>query len=150
MSSYQIYSVPFVPKPQLRHRYRTVKGRIFTYDPCAKEKRDLAKWVELDMRQQNFQVITRKPVAIWMWFYVYNANPKKQAYKRPDLDNLVKFLLDAINGVVFADDAQVCKISASKLYVNQRGYQRIVFAVREIEQDETDPSDETSPLPDLR
>ncbi len=35
---------------------------------------------------------------------------------KPDLDNVVKLILDAINGIVFADDKQVVSISASKAY----------------------------------
>lgn len=36
--------------------------------------------------------------------------------KKPDLDNIVKAVLDGINGVVFVDDAQVVELSAAKLY----------------------------------
>lgn len=36
--------------------------------------------------------------------------------KRPDVDNLNKFLCDAIKGVVMEDDSQVWKIEASKIY----------------------------------
>ena len=35
---------------------------------------------------------------------------------RPDIDNLVKIALDAINGVVFEDDAQVYMVQAMKRY----------------------------------
>ena len=30
--------------------------------------------------------------------------------KRPDGDNIIKVVLDALNGVVFHDDGQICKI----------------------------------------
>lgn len=35
---------------------------------------------------------------------------------RPDADNYVKAALDALNGIVFNDDAQVCSLSAQKIY----------------------------------
>ena len=35
---------------------------------------------------------------------------------RPDIDNVIKIALDAINGVVFEDDAQVDRIIATKRY----------------------------------
>jgi Holliday junction resolvase RusA-like endonuclease len=35
---------------------------------------------------------------------------------RPDLDNLIKCVLDAINCIVFADDSQIAEIFASKTY----------------------------------
>jgi len=36
--------------------------------------------------------------------------------KRPDLDNLVKFIKDCFNSFVWHDDAQVVRISALKFY----------------------------------
>lgn len=36
--------------------------------------------------------------------------------KRPDLDNCIKFILDAMNGIVYKDDSQVCAIIALKGY----------------------------------
>ena len=35
---------------------------------------------------------------------------------RPDLDNVVKAVLDGLNGVAYKDDAQVCAIQARKRY----------------------------------
>lgn len=35
----------------------------------------------------------------------------------PDVDNLVKSLLDGCNGIVFRDDAQIVSLSAQKCYV---------------------------------
>lgn len=35
---------------------------------------------------------------------------------KPDLDKLVRSTLDALTGVVFADDAQVVEVTARKLY----------------------------------
>jgi Holliday junction resolvase RusA-like endonuclease len=35
---------------------------------------------------------------------------------RPDIDNVIKIACDAINGVVFEDDAQVHKVIATKRY----------------------------------
>lgn len=36
--------------------------------------------------------------------------------KKPDLDNLIKFVKDCANGILWADDSQVTSISASKAY----------------------------------
>lgn len=36
--------------------------------------------------------------------------------KKPDLDNMIKLVKDALNGVVYRDDAQVVELIASKVY----------------------------------
>jgi Holliday junction resolvase RusA-like endonuclease len=41
--------------------------------------------------------------------------------KKPDLDNIVKAVLDGCNGVAFRDDALVCWINAGKLYAAAPG-----------------------------
>lgn len=45
---------------------------------------------------------------------------------RPDLDNVVKAVLDGVNGVAFADDSQVCVLHASKYYGQRDGVWVIV------------------------
>lgn len=41
--------------------------------------------------------------------------------KRPDLDNLQKFLLDCMNGLIFKDDSQIVEIRARKIYADNPG-----------------------------
>ena len=36
--------------------------------------------------------------------------------KKPDIDNLIKFYMDAMTGKFYVDDSQVHKIKAMKLY----------------------------------
>lgn len=36
--------------------------------------------------------------------------------KKPDIDNIQKAILDALNGVAFFDDSQICDIRATKRY----------------------------------
>jgi len=36
--------------------------------------------------------------------------------KKPDLDNLAKAVLDAMNGVVYLDDNQICRLTIEKNY----------------------------------
>lgn len=42
--------------------------------------------------------------------------------RRPDLDKLLRSTLDALTGVVFADDGQVIGLQATKTYVNEGTY----------------------------
>lgn len=36
--------------------------------------------------------------------------------KKPDIDNIVKIIMDGLNGVAYRDDAQVVSVMASKVY----------------------------------
>lgn len=38
--------------------------------------------------------------------------------KRPDLDNLVKFVKDCLNGIAYKDDSRICQLAAYKLYAD--------------------------------
>jgi Holliday junction resolvase RusA-like endonuclease len=48
---------------------------------------------------------------------VMKKGKSKWHSSRSDLDNLVKFVLDALNGAAYEDDCQISSISCSKLYV---------------------------------
>lgn len=45
--------------------------------------------------------------------------PRRWRASRPDLDNLVKAVMDAANGLVFDDDSQVVTIEARKVWAAQ-------------------------------
>ena len=49
--------------------------------------------------------------------------------KKQDIDNICKSVLDALNGIAYADDGQVIKIRASKEYTLQE--ERIEIEVKE-------------------
>jgi Holliday junction resolvase RusA-like endonuclease len=50
------------------------------------------------------------------------ANGRKYDTQRPDIDNLCKFVLDALHNVVYSDDSQVVKLTATKMVDHQYPY----------------------------
>ena len=48
--------------------------------------------------------------------------------KKPDMDNVVKIVLDALNGFAWHDDAQVVDLSVSKIYTDQEPFVRVELA----------------------
>jgi Holliday junction resolvase RusA-like endonuclease len=48
-------------------------------------------------------------------------NPPKHKTTKPDADNIVKIVKDALNGIVWADDAQVVQMNVSKVYAPAPG-----------------------------
>lgn len=49
-------------------------------------------------------------------FVKAKTNKKAMHTQRPDLDNLLKGVLDALNGVAFLDDCQIVKLSSEKKF----------------------------------
>jgi Holliday junction resolvase RusA-like endonuclease len=47
---------------------------------------------------------------------------------RPDIDNYAKAILDALNGVMWADDGQIVQLTASKSY----GEPRVEIEIQEV------------------
>lgn len=49
---------------------------------------------------------------------------------KPDIDNVVKAILDACNGVVFRDDAQAVMLVATKAFSDEPGVRVVIREVR--------------------
>ncbi len=107
------------PIPYARPR---VTSRV-TYDPRSKDKSRIKK-ILLAKGFEPFQI----PLRVNLIFELYipkSASKKKQLEmkegkikpsKKPDLDNLIKFILDCSNGILFSDDSQILEIIASKRF----------------------------------
>lgn len=49
--------------------------------------------------------------------------------KKPDLDNIAKAVCDALNGIAYKDDSQVCRLAVIKQYGTEPG---IMVSIKEI------------------
>lgn len=97
--------------------------KFATYDPRAKEK----KQIKARLLEKNLPIFIC-PLKINLLFSLYipkSSSQKKQKEmrenrilpsKRPDLDNLVKFILDCANGILFKDDSSIISLTATKRY----------------------------------
>ena len=50
--------------------------------------------------------------------------------KKPDVDNIIKVVLDGLNKTAYEDDKQVVKVSLEKIYTKED--ERIEFDVKEM------------------
>ena len=112
-------------KPIAKHRPRFARRgkHVVTYND-QKSEEDRAFLLVLE--QFTGEIITG-PVDLWLKFFmpIPKATSKKNRAsmnlglirhtKRPDLDNLVKFYMDVLNGF-WKDDCQVTRLEAVKLY----------------------------------
>ena len=131
--------VQFEPVSLKRHRHRLKGG---TYDPSKKDKDDFVKAIGAIIPDTSMS----KPIRCILEFYCkrpkshyktgknahllkdtapkYNTNNK-------DLDNMVKFVLDALNGKLYVDDCLIVEIRCVKTYSDGEGY--IYMKFEEIE-----------------
>ena len=49
--------------------------------------------------------------------------------RKPDVDNIEKAVLDALNGIAYKDDARVCLTGCGKYYGREPG---LVITIREV------------------
>ena len=120
------------PKPQKRHRDRRGGGK---FDPSASDKRDFLTLAMEHCPEQPLEgalglrcVFVYKPPKGMELNHpnidpVYDPEPRMLDYavwyarpKVPDLDNLIKFVKDALNGTFWLDDKQVVYLEATKIY----------------------------------
>lgn len=115
------------PQPQSRPRF-TARGRyVHAYE---NKKITMYKRMVAATYQSYFGAVkpTEKAIAVDVVFYrpVQKSISKIERQRRltgkslpaikPDIDNYVKAILDALNGVAFRDDKQIISLNAKKLY----------------------------------
>lgn len=123
------FTVPGNPIALKRHRhFTTKKGFIKTYDPNSedkntflwkaisenKPKKPINKAISLDL----FFMVQRPKSHYRTGKYSHLLKEKVPIYcdKNFDLDNLVKFFCDALNGVFWKDDILITHLYTSKIY----------------------------------
>ena len=134
--------IVFNIEPQQQERPRaTGRGRfIRVYDPpkTAKFKRELKQLARLEMQGKD-KFDSAISVTIKFFRKVQKSVSKKEHARRtkgrvrpivkPNLDNYVKSTLDALNGVIWTDDATIVELNTSKWYADDP---RIEIEVKEI------------------
>jgi Holliday junction resolvase RusA-like endonuclease len=112
------------PLPQMRMKACKIGGHIRIYDPQAKQKEEI-RWRIRGLYKEEPVTI---PIYVEILFYMPipkhtstvrkkdMINGKMHHMKRPDVDNLIKLILDCMTGIVYKDDSQICDIRAKKLY----------------------------------
>jgi len=119
------------PHGKARHRsFRDKAGNIRQFKAKENEPREalirLAFSEEADGNREHIPYGGPVLVAIQAFFSVPKSKPawwreralaeQMRVTKRPDLDNIVKLVLDALSTVAFGDDRQVVNLSIEKWY----------------------------------
>ena len=111
------YTILGIPRPQGRPRFARIGKFVKTY-----ERKEDTHYKE----NVSAQLVAQKPTFLTGAVFVYaifhlprpKALPKKILHhvKKPDVDNLIKGLMDACKGILWKDDTQVVKLTAIKIY----------------------------------
>jgi len=116
--------------PQGKLRARTVWGGKRTYTPQkTADYEELIRWSYRRVSKDIFDQEEPLEVCIVAWFKPPKSTPKYKACnmlkqliyptKKPDIDNIAKIILDALNGVAYKDDTQVIDLKVSKRYAKK-------------------------------
>ena len=118
--------VPGDPIAKERPRFARKGNFVTTYSRQSKQEKEV-----LSICQEQVKEVLTGPLWVTITFYirrpkghygtgknagVLKPNAPEYPTPRPDLDNYVKFYFDVLNEVAWEDDAQVCILSARKLY----------------------------------
>ena len=118
------FTIPGPPQGKGRPRF-TKSGHTYTPAKTA----EYEKLVQAEyMRQCAGQSLHGQPVriSIDVFFEIPQNTSKKRRSemmgmdrsptKKPDIDNVIKIITDALNGIAYDDDAQIVSLSATKFY----------------------------------
>ena len=126
--------IDFEPVSLKRHRHRLKGG---TYDPSKKDKDEFIKVIG-GLPEEKMT----KPIRCTLHFFCtrpknhYKTGKKSNELKdtapkyntnNKDLDNMVKFVLDALNDKLYTDDCLVIEINCIKAYSDGEGYVYVKF-----------------------
>jgi len=117
-----IFEVEYPPTAQARHRYVNRGKFVQVYDPCAKKKKELLEACMIYAPKTAIE----GPLRVDLLFNIerprshYRTGKYSHLLKdkyvgtnfhtqKPDIDNLRKFVMDALNGVFWIDDCQICE-----------------------------------------
>jgi len=112
--------IPMDP-PIAKARPRFNKGRVFTPSKTVSAEHSIAYAVNIEMIKLNIPIITGA-VSINIEFRFKKQKTKicQRPYHtvKPDIDNLIKTVLDSLNRIAYKDDSQIVEIKSNKTYID--------------------------------
>lgn len=123
---YLAFTVLGTPQPQGSMKGFVINGQARLTSANAKMKpyRQQVGQTALAVRAENgcHEVWAGRHIPVAVIYDFYFAKPKsarkgrKQHAVKPDIDKLVRSTTDALTGILYADDGQIVRLSASKWY----------------------------------
>ena len=123
------FDVPGECRGKMRPKASSIAGHASIYTPA--KQVEYENWVRqcyMDQRETDEPFAREVPLHVVIEVFMavpksFSKKKREQALrhyirptKKPDLDNCAKSILDALNGIAYADDSQVVYLSVSKKY----------------------------------
>ena len=133
------FEVEGKPTGKGRPRFKRMGNFVQTYTPA--NTAEYEKLVRLKFQNAG-GVIAENPVKVEIVaFFTPPKSTKKRdriemlanrilPEKKPDVDNIAKIILDALNGIAYKDDSQVVELSVKKKYASEA---KVSVHIEEIE-----------------
>ena len=126
------FTIPGVPIAKKRPRFARRGKFVTTYNDQQTEEGRWLLCARKELRKNGLAAPLDVPVALWINFYmpIPKSATKRQLreieehpkhYRKPDIDNLLKFSLDCLNGELFKDDSLIWSVTALKGYHAEPG-----------------------------
>jgi Holliday junction resolvase RusA-like endonuclease len=127
------------PVAKGRAKPTVVGGKPKMYTPAKTVKAETQVIAQIRREIGPRGILFDDKTPLYLGAIFYSAKPKStkksitMPVTRPDVDNLGKLLLDALNGFLFHDDKQIVSIYFRKRYCLDGQVPRIEFKIREEE-----------------
>lgn len=120
--------IPITPVPKARPRF-TRFGKVYTPKKTHDFEKQIADYYTQATQGFKFEKWQALRVSIVFGMPIPKGTSKKQTelmangtikhIKKADIDNLIKAVLDGLNGVAWEDDSQIERLSAMKEYAKE-------------------------------
>lgn len=115
--------IPMEPKPKGRPRFSKASGVAYTPKETRSAEAELRWHIEKELRTnhqglKDGEVLFEGALTAILQFKCSRPASVRRLFHtvKPDLDNLVKLVFDALNKRVFRDDSQITEMRVSKEY----------------------------------
>ena len=132
------FTVEHEPVGQPRHRVGTIGGKSRLYLPSKHPVHGFKKAIRMAFGKK-IKVPNAIEIVVEAWF----SRPKSKTWKtrpmpsyrhigKPDCDNVLKAVLDSLNGVAWVDDAQVSSATVRKFVCSGSCVPRVEILIRSL------------------
>lgn len=120
-----VLHIPAVPVAQPRQRHGIIAGHVRNFTPTKHPVHEFKASVKMALRETHKGAPLAGPLTVQVAFVMPRPGrliwkkrpmPRVGHVQKPDFDNLCKSLFDALNGLAFVDDSQICEVLGSKVH----------------------------------